>query len=190
MPRPSVEERCRRDLAAGRPWVARDRLYGALRDRPADPALWTLLAEVHEDMRDLPAAGAAWFLTDRGDDDAQAAAALAALRSRHTSVQSLAHVIAVRCAPEELAPAAQSRVATVQDQLAAQGWSWEPPAHPRRGGPHRRDAAGGATPGPVPRGATRRLARSLRRILLALAMTAATLGIWGIGAWTVLRRLW
>ncbi|RJS47369.1 DUF6584 family protein [Nocardioides cavernaquae] len=61
--------RARADLAAGRPWKARDRLTGLLTVRQ-DPELLDLLATVHFEMQDLPAAGALWFATGRTDADA------------------------------------------------------------------------------------------------------------------------
>lgn len=74
--------RARADLEAGRPWMARDRLVGALAQRQDDELL-DLLAEVHETMGDLPAAGALWFVTGRDDDRARAA--VDAWRDRHAS---------------------------------------------------------------------------------------------------------
>ncbi|MFC0003214.1 hypothetical protein [Micromonospora siamensis] len=57
--------RARADLAAGRPWKARNRLTGVLVHRQ-DREVLDLLATVHHEMRDLPAAGAitvvVWFL--------------------------------------------------------------------------------------------------------------------------------
>ncbi|SCF42043.1 DUF6584 family protein [Micromonospora mirobrigensis] len=75
-----VLARARADLAAGRPWQARDRLRGALAHRQ-DHELLDLLATVHHEMRDLPAAGALWFVTGR--DDPQARRAIEAWSARH-----------------------------------------------------------------------------------------------------------
>lgn len=76
----TVIERAHADLDAGRPWMARDRLVSALRDRQDDEVL-NLLAEVHEQLGDLPAAGALWFVTGLEDDRARTA--LEAWRERH-----------------------------------------------------------------------------------------------------------
>ncbi|MBM6401662.1 DUF6584 family protein [Phycicoccus sonneratiae] len=72
-------ERARADLEAGRPWMARDRLLGALPHRP-DEGLVDLLAEVHVLMHDLPAAGALWFATGRDDEAARDAVTVWAAR--------------------------------------------------------------------------------------------------------------
>lgn len=65
-------ERARAELAAGRPWMARTRLNGALAHRQ-DHEVLDLLASVHYEMRDLPAAGALWFVLGREDDAAREA---------------------------------------------------------------------------------------------------------------------
>lgn len=80
MSRPSVIDRARADLAAGRAWKARDRLQGARASAPYDQEILGLLGEVAWSMGDLPAAGAAWWLTERTGPDVDAA--LAALRER------------------------------------------------------------------------------------------------------------
>jgi hypothetical protein len=77
-------QRAGADLDAGRPWMARDRLVGALRDRQDDEVL-DLLAEVHQQLGDLPAAAALWFVTGRDDDVSRAA--LAAWHERHPTDQ-------------------------------------------------------------------------------------------------------
>ena len=58
------------DLAAGRPWSARNRLNGVLAHRQ-DTEVLDLLATVHYEMQDLPAAGALWYVLGRDDDAAQ-----------------------------------------------------------------------------------------------------------------------
>ena len=50
-------ERARDDLAAGRPWKARDRLTGVLANTPADQEALELLGEIAFAAGDLPAAG-------------------------------------------------------------------------------------------------------------------------------------
>lgn len=72
--------RARADLAAGRAWLARDRLTGLLRDRQDEEVL-ALLAEVHLAMGDLPKAGA--LLAVLGGEGAEHEAALAAWRRRY-----------------------------------------------------------------------------------------------------------
>jgi hypothetical protein len=62
--------RARADLAAGRPWKARNRLNGVLAHRQDEDVL-DLLATVHYQMQDLPAAGALWFVLGRSDQAAQ-----------------------------------------------------------------------------------------------------------------------
>lgn len=72
--------RARADLAAGRAWLARDRLDGLLRDRQDDEVL-ALLVEVHRTMGDLPKAGA--LLVVLGGEGPEHEAALAAWRRRY-----------------------------------------------------------------------------------------------------------
>jgi hypothetical protein len=80
----TVIQRARADLDAGRPWMARDRLVSALRDRQDDEVL-DLLAEVHAQLGDLPAAGALWFVTGRDDEISRVA--LLAWYERHPTDQ-------------------------------------------------------------------------------------------------------
>jgi hypothetical protein len=62
--------RARADLAAGRPWIARNRLNGVIAHRQDVEAL-DLMATVHYEMGDLPAAGALWYVIGRDDDVAR-----------------------------------------------------------------------------------------------------------------------
>lgn len=69
MANPSALERARKDLSAGRPDVARDRLTGYLytlhRRGNYDQNAYLLLGEIFFAMRDYPRAGAAWLLTEK-----------------------------------------------------------------------------------------------------------------------------
>jgi hypothetical protein len=62
--------RARADLAAGRPWSARNRLNGVIAHRQDFEAL-DLMATVHYEMGDLPAAGGLWYVIGRDDDVAR-----------------------------------------------------------------------------------------------------------------------
>ena len=57
--------RAQRDPGRGEPWLARDRLVGALAQRGTDEALLDLLARTYVAIGDLPAAGGAWFVSAR-----------------------------------------------------------------------------------------------------------------------------
>jgi hypothetical protein len=82
--------RARADLDAGRPWKARDRLNGLLRDRQ-DAEVLDLLATVHYEMHDLPAAGALWFVIGRDDEIAHDS--ITAWRQRHGNDEARWHSI-------------------------------------------------------------------------------------------------
>lgn len=73
-------DRADADIAAGRLWLARQRLSSYLVERP-DTEVIAKLADVHLAMGDLPAAGALLFVLGR-DDDA-ASTALAAWRRQY-----------------------------------------------------------------------------------------------------------
>ena len=75
---PGALQRAREDLAAGRPWKARERLRSYVNAFPTDEEALELLGEVHYAMGDLPAAGAAWILCER--DDERTREAIEALR--------------------------------------------------------------------------------------------------------------
>ncbi len=106
--RTGVVERAARDLARDEPWLARDRLGSALRERPADPELLDLLGATYARMSDLPAAGAAWLLSAR--PDAEIAPALEALRLRYARPQVRASALHVRQPLSAYPPAAQERL--------------------------------------------------------------------------------
>ena len=65
---PEALRRARADLAAGRPWKARERLRSYVNAYPTDDKALDLLGDVHYTMGDLPAAGAAWILCKRDDE--------------------------------------------------------------------------------------------------------------------------
>lgn len=140
-------ERAWADLGRGEPWLARDRLLGVLRDRPADPEVLDALATVYAKLGDLPAAGACWFLTDRSDADPVAAAALDALHGRYRSPVARVNVLPVKFPADRYPAEARRRIADLRNQLAADGWDWTPPARPTRGVSRRRSRrAGTAAP--------------------------------------------
>lgn len=129
-------ERSRADVERGEPWLARDRLLGALRTQPANQDVLTLLGEVYTELGDLPAAGACWFLTDRSEDG-PAGEAMAALRNRYRNPIALADSLPLKQDPARYPPAARRRIADLKDQLAANGLEWDPPGRPRPGFPQR-----------------------------------------------------
>src|SRR4051812_43735316 len=71
--RTSALERARRDLAAGRPDLARDRITGYLytlhRAGKYDANAYLLLGDACFAMHDFAKAGAAWLLTDKTGPD-------------------------------------------------------------------------------------------------------------------------
>jgi len=129
-------ERSRADVERGEPWLARDRLLGALRTQPGDQDVLVLLAEVYTELGDLPAAGACWFLTERADDG-RATEALAALRNRYRNPVALANSLPLTQDPARYPPAARRRIADLRDELAALGLDWDPPGRPRPRFPQR-----------------------------------------------------
>lgn len=76
-------DRARDDVAAGRVWLARDRLAGRLCN-VCDTETLTLLAEVHLAMQDLPAAGAMFYAL--GGSDGRATDAIAAWEAKYPDV--------------------------------------------------------------------------------------------------------
>jgi hypothetical protein len=112
--------RARDDLAAGRPWKARERLRSYVNAYPTDQKALELLGEVQYVMGDLPAAGAAWILCKR--DDERVREAIEALGEEP-------HLLRVR-APMDAWP----RI--VQERLRAFGAEPEPeaafPPEPRK----------------------------------------------------------
>jgi hypothetical protein len=111
---PEALRRARDDMAAGRPWKARERLRSYVNAYPTNDKALDLLGEVHYTMGDLPAAGAAWILCKREDERTREA--IEALREEP-------HLLRVR-APMESWPA------VVQERLRAFGAEPEPDAPP------------------------------------------------------------
>jgi len=133
-------ERSRADVERGEPWLARDRLLGALRTEPANQDVLILLAEVYAELGDLPAAGACWYLTDRADDG-PAAEALAALHNRYRDPVALANALPLKQGPARYPPAARRRIADLRDALAAVDLDWDPRGRPRPRSPQPRRLA-------------------------------------------------
>ena len=157
-------ERATADLAAGRPWKAKDRLTGLLTHR-RDEEVLDLLATVHFQMQDLPAAGALWFVTGR--DDVAARTAIAAWRERHGNDhdrwRSIPASIRREVRSDDLSSLRRSAQREVQGKARA-----------RRSAKHPREAwwepivFGGA----------------------AIAMVLWVLAMIVIGMWTVFRWIW
>lgn len=124
-------QRARADLLRGEPWLARDRLLGALRHKPIDQDVLRGLAEVQQELGDLPAAGACWFLTDADESDPAAGPGLTALRARYRTATGLAHAVPVRGRIIDYPTAARIRILDLQAELTGQGWTWTPPARPQ-----------------------------------------------------------
>src|SRR3712207_3559251 len=82
--------RARADLAAGRPWKARDRLRGVIGARPTDQTALALLGDVLLDMGDEPEAGRWLFLSERDDEAAERARE--AFRARFSFDQMLRQI--------------------------------------------------------------------------------------------------
>jgi hypothetical protein len=98
---PEALRRAREDLAAGRPWKARERLRSYVNAYPTDDKALELLGEVHYAMGDLPAAGAAWILCKR--DDEQVREAIEALGEEPSQLR-------VRAPMESWPPVVQERL--------------------------------------------------------------------------------
>jgi hypothetical protein len=81
MPTHAVIRRATADVAAGRLWMARDRLTPHLATSPTDQAALELLGEVLFAMRDLVQASRYWQLTDREGADVDEA--MAAFEERY-----------------------------------------------------------------------------------------------------------
>ena len=178
-----VVERAERDLARDEPWLARDRLVSALRERPGAPGLFELLGTTYARMHDLPAAGAAWSLSDRTDDEF--APALAALGRRYPKPQARALALPVTLPLSAYPPQAQERLRGLAAELDAHGWDWQPPARPQQRQPRapRRHGGGDVSPS----GRDRLVDAALGA--LAAAFVVATVGCWALGVVTLVRWL-
>lgn len=172
----AVVERARADLVRGEPWRARDRLLGALRDRPLDQEVLRALAETYVEMRDLPAAGACWFLTSVEDDDPVAAAALGALRDRYRRGVAVALAVRVRGRAGDYPEAARRRILDLQAELVEAGWTWLPPGRPLP--PRSRRRAGAEAVG------------SASAAVGVIAFVLVNLAVYVLGLIAILRWIW
>jgi hypothetical protein len=155
---PAAIERAREDLAAQRPWKARERLRAYLKAFPLDPVARDLLGQTLYDMRDLPAAGAIWFLSERDDDSTRAAIDALRVEHRRSGVPS---ALDVRAPVEDWPANVQARLRALQAEAARGGWTWEPYA-PRAAEPLLDEL-------PSERGERLVLAGCLLAVLLAVA---------------------
>ena len=128
---PEALRRARDDMAAGRPWKARERLRSYLNAYPTDEKALELLGEVHYAMRDLPAAGAAWILCKREDErtreaiealgeEPQLLRVRAPMDSWPRVVQERLHAFGAEPEPEATFPPAPRKV-TIGDRVALAG---------------------------------------------------------------------
>lgn len=170
-------ERARADLVRGEPWRARDRLLGALRDRPLDQEVLRALAETYTEMRDLPAAGACWFLTSVEDDDPVAAVAFSALRGRYRRAVGRALAVRVRGQAADYPEAARRRILDLRAELVEEGWTWFPPERPLRGARSRRQT-GAETTAAVP------------AVAAVVAFVLVNLAVYVLGLVAIVRWIW
>lgn len=174
-------ERAAADLRRGEPWLARDRLLGALRASPLDQQVLRGLAEAYTALGDLPAAGTCWFITGAEDTDPAADAALTALRTRYRTAIGVAHALRVRGRIADYPAPARTRLLDLQSELSELGWAWTPPDRPRPAARSRRhrvrqemaDASQGAL-----------------WVTVAVALVVANLGIYVVGMIAILRAIW
>lgn len=174
-------KRARADFRRGEPWLARDRLLGALQHQPTDQDVVRGLAEAYQELGDLPAAGACWFLTDAHDSDPTAGPALAAMRTRYRSAAGLAHAVRVRGRITDYPMPARLRILDLQAELKEAGWTWTPPSRPRPPDRQRRhpllhDAA--------------ETSKGVLGLAVAVAFVVANLGIYVIGLIAIQRWIW
>lgn len=111
--RETALDRARRDLAAGRPDLARDRLTGFLytlhRQGEYNQEAYLLLGKVLFAMRDLPQAGAAWLLTERHGPDVDEA--VQAFHKRYgRDPLNVLRALKPRAPSEKYPPAVQERL--------------------------------------------------------------------------------
>ena len=137
----SVIERAHADIAAGRLWLARDRLTGALAHRPHDAAVIDLLADVYLQMGDAPAAGRMLMLSERDDEVArEARETFSWLRRGHS--YNLAKAVPAKLPLEAYQPGVHDRLEQLAAQVKADGFRqpWTPPGSVAR---HPDDSVGG-----------------------------------------------
>lgn len=121
--------RARADLAAGRPWKARDRLSGVLRQSPSNQPVLELLGEVLYQMGDAPAAGRVWFLTERRGPDVDEALRVFLERYGRHSID-LIRVLKVRAPIDSYPSEVRERLVTLQTEAKRERFDWQPPDQP------------------------------------------------------------
>ena len=174
-------ERAAADLLRAEPWLARDRLLGALRAGPLDQEVLRGLAEAYTALGDLPAAGACWFLTGAEDTDPAAGAGLTALRARYRTAVGLAHAIRARGRVTDYPVPAQTRILALQAELSELGWTWTPPARPEPVTRSRRHAV---------RHQLADASQGALWVTVAVALAVANFGIYVVGMIAILRAIW
>jgi hypothetical protein len=180
----NVVDRARADLSRGEPWLARDRLRGALAQRPHDQNVIEELALVHSAMGDLPAAGACWFLTGRADGDPQVAAALAAFERRYPKPWVRAVELPLTGGLDAYPDAAWTRVLALQQACREEGWHWEPRLRPRLLDDGRQRRLDRPTQEPA------RRARGAFEVAGVATVVLANIGIYVFGLVMLIRAIW
>ncbi|MCA0331184.1 MAG: hypothetical protein LCI03_14955 [Actinobacteria bacterium] len=104
-------------LDTGRPWVARDRLTGALAHRATDQEVLLLLGQAWWELGEPAQAGRYWYLTGRTDVDAERAIA-AFERSVRTSEAALGR-LPLAGPLEDYPEVARARVNALRRQVRA-----------------------------------------------------------------------
>jgi len=112
---PSALERARKDLSAGRPDLARDRVTGYLytlhRRGQYDQNAYLLLGEILYSMRDYPRAGAAWLLTEKSGPEFDQS--LEAFQKRYgKDAANMLRQVKPHAPSEDYPPAVQERLKT------------------------------------------------------------------------------
>jgi hypothetical protein len=159
----------RAELQAHRPWAARDALAGRLAQRPADQEVLDLLARCWLALGDEERAGRYWFLTDVQSVEAEGARA--AFRQRFgDDAYKIASALKVRAPMGDWPDEVQQRLAQLAADIDQQGHRWTPGNRPRLAPAPRERAAPGWW-------------------LVALAVLLATVGVWIVGVYTLIRQL-
>jgi hypothetical protein len=130
MANPSALERARKDLAAGRPDLARDRVTGYLymlhRRGKYDQEAYLLLGEILFSMRDYPKAGAAWLLTEKTGPEFDQALEAFHKRYGKDAVNTL-RLVKPHAPSEDYPPAVQERL---------KAWNYRYKPYRPRSNPH------------------------------------------------------